>query len=226
MIDELGSIIDAFPGAANQTRCFLHIINLVAKSILRQFEPPKARNKDLLSEGAKELAALARDLGSVDEHNGEDNDADGLEDDDEDGKKDEHEGMNDEEIAELEECVQPVRLVLAKASHFKLSFSLFTHTRSWLQLRKIAFTMKNSTTIILPVWYSTVEELGLNARMMPRDVSTRWNSTFDMVNFAIDYQTAIDAITGNHDMKMRNLELDAPEWEIAKELRDTLKVCI
>lgn len=61
---------------------------------------------------------------------------------------------------------------------------------------------------------------------MPRDVLTCWNSTFDMVDFAIDYQTAIDAITGNHDMKMRSLELDAPEWAIAKELRDTLKVCV
>ena len=95
-----------------------------------------------------------------------------------------------------------------------------------MQLRKIAFSIKNLTTIILPEWYSTLEELGLNARMMPRDVSMRWNSTFDMVDFAIDYQPAIDAITSNRDMKMRSLELDTPEWAIAKELRDTLKACV
>ena len=83
--------------------------------------------------------------------------------------------------------------------------------------------MKNSTTIILPEWYSTLEELGLHARMMPWDVSTCWNSTFDMVDFAIDYKLAIDAITGNHDMKMQSLELDAAEWVIAKELHDTLR---
>ena len=40
MIDELGSMLDDFPGAENQTCCFLHIINLVAKSVLRQFESP------------------------------------------------------------------------------------------------------------------------------------------------------------------------------------------
>ena len=45
-----------------------------------------------------------------------------------------------------------------------------------------------------------------------------------MIDFAIDYQPAIDAITGNRDMKMRSLELDTLEWAIAKELRDTLKV--
>ena len=62
--------------------------------------------------------------------------------------------------------------------------------------------------------------------MMPQDISTHWNSTFDMVNFAIDYQLAIDAITGNCDMKMQSLELDAPEWTIAKELCETLKACV
>ena len=130
MIDELRLLIDAFPGASNQTRCFLHIINLVAKSVLRQFEPPNAKDKNLLSEVAKELAALAEDLEeSMDDHNGEDDDLDELEDDDEDGERDEHEGMSNEEIAELEESVQPVRLVLAKASLFKLSFKLFTHAR-------------------------------------------------------------------------------------------------
>lgn len=46
-----------------------------------------------------------------------------------------------------------------------------------------------------------------------------------MIDFAVDYQEAIDAITGNRDMKMRKLELDATEWVIASELRDTLKAC-
>jgi len=143
MIDELRLLLEAFLGVSNQTQCFLHIINLVAKSVLHQFEPPNGRDKDLLSEAMKELVALAEDLEeSLDDHNGEDDDNDELEDDDEDGEQDEHKGMSDEEIVELEESVQPVRLVLAKASLFKLSLNLFTHmrcscTRSHFQLKTL-----------------------------------------------------------------------------------------
>lgn len=59
--------------------------------------------------------------------------------------------------------------------------------------------------------------------MMPRDVSTRWNSTFDMLNFAIDYRPAIDSMTSNRDLNLRKYELEDDEWVVAENLRDTLK---
>ena len=59
---------------------------------------------------------------------------------------------------------------------------------------------------------------------MPRDVSTRWNSTFDMLDFAISYREAIDALTANRLLKLRRFELDNEEWEVAEQLRDTLRV--
>jgi hypothetical protein len=61
--------------------------------------------------------------------------------------------------------------------------------------------------------------------MMPRDVSTRWNSTFDMLRFAIDYRLAINAITAERSMKLRDYELGKEEWKLAEELREVLKVC-
>jgi len=61
---------------------------------------------------------------------------------------------------------------------------------------------------------------------MPRDVSTRWNSTFDMLEFAVEYRVAIDALTGARDFGLRQYELVPAEWKIASELRHVLKVRI
>ena len=50
--------------------------------------------------------------------------------------------------------------------------------------------------------------------MMPRDVQTRWNSTLDMLDFAIEYHDALDAITGDRDMKLRQYELSEEDWKV------------
>lgn len=60
--------------------------------------------------------------------------------------------------------------------------------------------------------------------MMPRDVSTRWNSSYDMLDFAIKYRPAIDAMTAVRELDLRKYELESAEWVIAGELRDVLKV--
>ena len=41
IVEHLAMLVENFPGAANKTRCFNHILNLVAKSILRLFDAPK-----------------------------------------------------------------------------------------------------------------------------------------------------------------------------------------
>ena len=64
----------------------------------------------------------------------------------------------------------------------------------------------------------------MKARMMPWDVATRWNSTYDMVEFAVNFREALDTITGDKDMKLRKYEMDDEEWDIAYQLRDVLKV--
>ncbi|KAG2110884.1 uncharacterized protein F5147DRAFT_553443, partial [Suillus discolor] len=38
LIAELAKILPKFGGETNRSRCFLHIVNLVAKSLLREFE--------------------------------------------------------------------------------------------------------------------------------------------------------------------------------------------
>ncbi|KAF8150996.1 hypothetical protein B0H34DRAFT_665474, partial [Crassisporium funariophilum] len=85
--------------------------------------------------------------------------------------------------------------------------------------------IKNSSTIILPQWLKRLEDLGLKACMMPRDVSTLWNSMFDMLNLALNYHVAIDGITSNQDLNLCKYKLEDNEWAVAERLCDTLEAC-
>ncbi|KAF8836547.1 hypothetical protein BDN67DRAFT_874121, partial [Paxillus ammoniavirescens] len=86
---------------------------------------------------------------------------------------DEIDELTEEERSELDQNIRPIRFLLVK-------------------LRKLAFKIIHSTTIILPEWKQTLGELKLPVQIMPRDVSTRWNSTFDMLEFALKYRQAVD----------------------------------
>jgi hypothetical protein len=92
------------------------------------------------------------------------------------------------------------------------------------QLRKLAFKIVHSTTILLLEWKTCLKDLGLPVKIMPHDVSTRWNSTYDMLCFAIEYCAAIKKVTAERGNNLRQFELTEEEWTIAKELRDILKV--
>jgi hypothetical protein len=230
MVDELTNLIEDFPGPANQTRCFLHILNLVVKSIIRQFDIPISKkitdgeeDDESMDEATKEFSKLAVEIDLEEEITVSTNEGDAMEDDNEEGWVDEHEEMTEEELLELAESVQPVRLLLTKVCY---DYLILYYLILWSQLRKVAFAIKNSTTIVLPQWFTVLRELKVAERMMPRDVKTRWNSTFDMLDFAVEHITAIDTITGDRDMKLRQYELSEDDWDIARQLRDVLKVRI
>jgi hypothetical protein len=121
MVECLEVLIDDFPGAANQTRCFLHILNLVVKSILKQFDLPTRKKKnpsgndddqidEIIDQASKELLQLAGDVVMEGELMVNDDE----EDDNEEGWIDEREEMTEDELKELSASVAPVRLLLTK----------------------------------------------------------------------------------------------------------------
>ena len=113
MIEELEHLLDDFPGAANQMRCFAHIINLVVKSILQQFDVPKSKANEALDDASKALLDIAEDI----EHEEAETQAGGSDDemvDNVEGWVDKRELMDEEEKQALDASVMPVRLVLTK----------------------------------------------------------------------------------------------------------------
>jgi len=47
-----------------------------------------------------------------------------------------------------------------------------------------------------------------------------------MLKFTYEYKEAINQITDRHEMKLQGYEIKLHEWDIVKQLQDTLGVCI
>ena len=122
MVEHLATLIETFPGAPNQTRCFAHILNLVAKSVLHQFEGPKEKKgltgalptvlQEINGDNDDDLSDGGNDKGEDECEDVEDD----VVDDDEDGFIDEVDELSEDELARVKESVKPIRLVLTKVS--------------------------------------------------------------------------------------------------------------
>ena len=112
MIEELANLLDNFPGTANQTRCFTHILNLVVKSILSQFDLLKAKAN--IADEILKLAdglELEEEISAKEGEEGEEGEDDNVE-----GWVDEKEEMSEKQLEELEAHVESIRLLLIKVS--------------------------------------------------------------------------------------------------------------
>jgi hypothetical protein len=117
MVTELGKMLTAY-SPVNRTRCFAHILNLVAKSLLKQFDVKPANEKDDdLNDDEQSLLALADDIEQEELNMAKDNDAeddDIEEEDDVEGWVDEVAALTADERENLQESVRPVKRTLVK----------------------------------------------------------------------------------------------------------------
>ncbi|KIM56466.1 hypothetical protein SCLCIDRAFT_72349, partial [Scleroderma citrinum Foug A] len=130
---------------------------------------------ELAKEFAEEEAAYLEKIAS----NANDEETD--KDDNDDGLVDETSNLTDAQWIELDRSLRPVKLALVK-------------------LHKLAFRIIHSTTIVLPAWKEILRDLRLVVSCMPRDVMTRWNSTFDLLEYALKHQKAINLVTQQHEL--------------------------
>ncbi len=116
MISELGGILKEFPEAANQTCCFAHIISILAKAILRQFDIPQKVHGKVLDKVAQALADLAKELNLEECAEQETQEMGDSEVDDQplDTWVDFCKGLTEKQVMALGASVQPVRLMLVK----------------------------------------------------------------------------------------------------------------
>ena len=135
MVAELARRLPEY-SVVNRSRCFLHIVNLVAKSVVKQFDEPKrdvAIVNDTGLEGVDEVDDDDSDADSEDDVN------DDVEEEDEDTDPetdlgnpekdwvDERLYLGQEERVALNEMTQPVRQVLSKVSNHRRNPSHATY---------------------------------------------------------------------------------------------------
>jgi hypothetical protein len=120
MADEMEHLLPAF-SSGNRVRCFTHVLNLIAKALLKQFEMAKKsenEDDDFTEEEAK-LLTLAENLDEeeftmaeekMDENGGAD------EEDSMDEWVDEVDALTPNERLLLEDEIRPVKMVLVKVS--------------------------------------------------------------------------------------------------------------
>ena len=93
------------------------------------------------------------------------------------------------------------------------------------QLQKLAFKIVHSSMILLPAWKEGLVKLRLNVWIMPCDMTTRWNSTYNMLKFAVKYWEAVEEFTSERKNELHEHELTVDKWDIVIELCSKLKVC-
>jgi hypothetical protein len=125
MIQYLGCALEEFPGPENQTRCFAHTVNLIAKSILKPFEVQKMKDIQEFNDVVQGLADTSEEENAKEEDEEEDEDD---EDEDEEGE--------DEGEDEFDTSLEPIKSMLLKVClHFMtLILSWLTNLSSYGKL--------------------------------------------------------------------------------------------
>jgi len=115
MVEKLEDLLPVF-SSSNHTRCFNHVLNLIAKSLLKQFDV--AKTDDDLNEEEAKLLDLAKDLDGEELTVAQETDGDdGEVEDDLEDWVDEVAALTPEEREMLEDDIRPVKMVLVKVSH-------------------------------------------------------------------------------------------------------------
>lgn len=113
MVEELQKLVTIFGGAASRGRCFDHVVNLVAKAVLRPFDVEKKKEGE---ERTKAEAAIESLMEGLDLDDGLDLAAgeDDEDDDDTDGLVDPVEELDEDVREDLHAGIPTVKLLLTK----------------------------------------------------------------------------------------------------------------
>ena len=113
MIEKLSKLVPNYLGKETHIHCFLRVLNLVAKAVIKMFDVPKGKNPNEMSDAKSFLAKLAEGI-ELEEKEMRAKET-GKEEEDNIDNLGESEGiLSVEEREAFEEGILPVQLVIVK----------------------------------------------------------------------------------------------------------------
>ena len=138
-------------------------------------------------------------LQAMDDEEEKEGEEDEMDDEDKEEEEDLLDAMDDDEREVLIENTEAVRMTLMKISFYTSIISLFLC--SCFGYRFENYHSLSSIPLPLPFLHGMRPVLLI--LLIPHNVKTWWNSTYDMLNVAVEYRQVIDDITANKSLKMQ-----------------------
>ncbi|KAE9385923.1 hypothetical protein BT96DRAFT_840072, partial [Gymnopus androsaceus JB14] len=89
---------------------------------------------------------------------------------------------------------------------------------------KILFKIINSTTLLLPQWREQVANTEFKDCVLPRNVATHWNSTYDMLAAFVEMKGPVLTFLECSSNGMSDYLLSNEEWEAIGRLVSALNI--
>ncbi|EAU89851.2 hypothetical protein CC1G_07003 [Coprinopsis cinerea okayama7 len=235
MLEELKELMPSFRGPEVQVRCFAHILNLVVKSVMSPFAKAKRGPNDDVDpevdnpaeEDSQSTAHPDVEVPPSEDQDGDDDDDVSDDDDDDDGEFEVPEGLIESDQREVSDLVREIeadfvsRLDPLSAADAKVAQSSIT------KLRKLAIKIVHSPTISEDL-KACCERVGVFAKKMVRDVPTRWNSTAELLDRALELRAALDRLclmpehNRSRGARLKQYRLSPDEWKVLEQLAPLL----
>ncbi|KAL1673131.1 hypothetical protein EV122DRAFT_294382 [Schizophyllum commune] len=237
---ELQKLLPSFEGRSWRLRCLLHILNLIAKvriAILLFFYKQYKRKKR--SDTAQDASAFmaTEDVPNVDEEEEEET----------------HLAPEDEELAQTAAAQAEDDIAQSSAGEVEHDAAACKSMKDRaiyeMRLRDVTFSdqqAKESISIMTKVAglarriNDAPSTLGVafekfvksappendDRNRISRRVATRWNSDFKCLDDYLALKAAVEALTSQSDLKLQVYRLTQRQWDLAKELRDLLRIFV
>ncbi|KAF4610855.1 hypothetical protein D9613_006637 [Agrocybe pediades] len=219
LVRELSVIVPSFPGKKTRVRCFAHILNLIVKAILSPFSRKTSIGRSSDSEIDTELDMIEEEMNAGSGMGDEEVE---LDDDDEIAAdvqmSDNADVESIDEEADLDGRLDPLS-----------SQDINVGRLSIAKLRTLATKIVNSPTIKEDL-QDCCRKVGIPVGMMVRDVSTRWNSTADLIQRALELEEALKVLVVKTEfnkprgVRLARFRLSAEEWSLLRNLSPLLEV--